>query len=49
VKDKGSAIFLHPARADFAATEGCVALARDGLLHVLSEAAAGDVVRVIAP
>lgn len=32
----GSAIFLHLARPDWAATEGCVALARDDLLAVLA-------------
>jgi L,D-peptidoglycan transpeptidase YkuD (ErfK/YbiS/YcfS/YnhG family) len=45
----GSAIFLHVARPDFGPTEGCVALACDDLLAVLSEAAPGDAVRVIAP
>jgi L,D-peptidoglycan transpeptidase YkuD (ErfK/YbiS/YcfS/YnhG family) len=33
---KGSAIFLHPARSDYAPTEGCIALALDDLRHVLS-------------
>ena len=33
---RGSAIFLHPARADYAPTEGCIALALDDLRHVLS-------------
>jgi L,D-peptidoglycan transpeptidase YkuD (ErfK/YbiS/YcfS/YnhG family) len=32
----GSAIFLHPARADYPPTEGCIALALDDLRHVLS-------------
>lgn len=32
---RGSAIFLHVARPDFAPTEGCVALARTDLLEVL--------------
>jgi L,D-peptidoglycan transpeptidase YkuD (ErfK/YbiS/YcfS/YnhG family) len=31
----GSAVFLHVARADFAPTEGCVALALDDLLRLL--------------
>ncbi len=43
----GSAIFLHVARPRYAPTEGCVALARDDLLAVLSEAAPGDAVRVV--
>ena len=38
----GSAIFLHVARPDYAATEGCVALAHADLLRVLAEAAPGD-------
>ena len=32
---KGSAIFIHIAYPDYAPTEGCVALARDGLLEAL--------------
>ena len=35
-KGRGSAIFLHVARTDYAPTEGCVALARDDLLRVLA-------------
>ena len=35
VPGRGSAIFLHVARPDFAPTEGCVALARQDLLFVL--------------
>jgi L,D-peptidoglycan transpeptidase YkuD (ErfK/YbiS/YcfS/YnhG family) len=38
VPGAGSAIFLHVARADFAPTEGCVALALADLFAVLSEA-----------
>jgi L,D-peptidoglycan transpeptidase YkuD (ErfK/YbiS/YcfS/YnhG family) len=33
---RGSAIFLHVAREDFAPTEGCVALAMDDLIRVLA-------------
>lgn len=33
---RGSAIFLHIARADFAPTDGCVALAPDDLWRVLA-------------
>ncbi len=36
VRCRGSAIFLHVARGDFSATEGCVALAPDDLLRVLA-------------
>lgn len=35
VRGRGSAIFLHVARPDFAPTEGCVALALPDLLFVL--------------
>jgi L,D-peptidoglycan transpeptidase YkuD (ErfK/YbiS/YcfS/YnhG family) len=34
--DRGSAIFLHVARDDYAPTEGCVALAPDHLRRVLA-------------
>jgi L,D-peptidoglycan transpeptidase YkuD (ErfK/YbiS/YcfS/YnhG family) len=37
VKRRGSAIFLHVARADYAPTEGCVALALPDLLRLLAE------------
>ncbi len=36
VRGRGSAIFLHVARPDFAPTEGCVAVARPDLLAVLA-------------
>ena len=36
VRHRGSAIFLHVARPDFAPTEGCVALARPDLLAALA-------------
>ena len=38
VAGRGSAIFLHLARDDFAPTEGCIALARVDLLGLLAEA-----------
>jgi L,D-peptidoglycan transpeptidase YkuD (ErfK/YbiS/YcfS/YnhG family) len=38
IPGRGSAIFLHVARADYAATEGCVALAPGDLLEVLADA-----------
>lgn len=47
VPGRGSAIFLHVARDDYGGTEGCVALATPDLLHLLAEAAPGDVVRVL--
>lgn len=36
VRGRGSAIFLHVARPDYAPTLGCVALALPDLLHVLA-------------
>ena len=48
VAGRGSAIFLHMARADFAPTEGCVALALVDLLTVLREADSGSHVIVEA-
>jgi L,D-peptidoglycan transpeptidase YkuD (ErfK/YbiS/YcfS/YnhG family)/DNA-binding Lrp family transcriptional regulator len=42
----GSAIFLHVARADYAPTAGCVALARDDLLAVLRQADEGAVLEI---
>jgi L,D-peptidoglycan transpeptidase YkuD (ErfK/YbiS/YcfS/YnhG family) len=38
---KGSAIFLHIAAADYAGTEGCVALTQEDLLEVLASCASG--------
>jgi L,D-peptidoglycan transpeptidase YkuD (ErfK/YbiS/YcfS/YnhG family) len=38
----GSAVFLHLARADYAPTQGCIALARPDLLAVLATAGLGD-------
>jgi L,D-peptidoglycan transpeptidase YkuD (ErfK/YbiS/YcfS/YnhG family) len=42
----GSAIFLHVAAADFAPTEGCIALARNDLQHVLAAGLTDIVVRL---
>ena len=38
IPGKGSAIFLHVATADYASTEGCVALRKEDLLSVLKVA-----------
>ncbi|MEI9996164.1 MAG: L,D-transpeptidase family protein [Rhizomicrobium sp.] len=46
VAGAGSAIFLHVARADYGATEGCIALVRDDLLAVLARLAPGDTLSV---
>ena len=48
VAGRGSAIFLHAARQDYAGTEGCVALAAQDLLAVLGTARPGDCVRVLS-
>jgi len=46
VPGKGSAIFLHLARDDYAPTAGCVALAKDDLLAALEQLAPGDRLRI---
>jgi L,D-peptidoglycan transpeptidase YkuD (ErfK/YbiS/YcfS/YnhG family) len=48
VPGRGSAIFLHLARAGYGPTEGCVALAHDDLIAVLAEADGASLV-VIEP
>jgi L,D-peptidoglycan transpeptidase YkuD (ErfK/YbiS/YcfS/YnhG family) len=35
IRGRGSAIFLHIARPDYAPTEGCVALAREHMMRLL--------------
>lgn len=37
IRGRGSAIFMHVARPGFEPTEGCIALRRADLLHVLAE------------
>lgn len=49
VPGRGSAIFLHLARPDYAATAGCVAVARTDLLAMLREVGAGGWLRIGAP
>jgi L,D-peptidoglycan transpeptidase YkuD (ErfK/YbiS/YcfS/YnhG family) len=44
---RGSAIFLHAARSDFSATEGCVALAIDELVRLIGLAVPGDAVEIL--
>jgi L,D-peptidoglycan transpeptidase YkuD (ErfK/YbiS/YcfS/YnhG family) len=46
VPGKGSAIFLHLARPDFAPTQGCVALAEGDALAALAQLREGDVIRI---
>jgi len=43
----GSAIFLHVASAEFAPTEGCVALALPDLQAVVAEMKPGDGIRIL--
>ena len=45
----GSAIFLHCATADFAPTEGCIALARETLIGLLPRLMPDTALRVLAP
>ena len=45
---KGSAIFLHIARAGYLPTEGCVALAEADLRAVLARLGAGSVIEIRA-
>lgn len=47
VPGRGSAIFLHLARENYEATEGCVALARPDLLQVLRAVTLESAVKVI--
>jgi len=46
---KGSAIFLHVAKPDFAPTEGCVAMAEETLRQLLSDVRPGDRLMVCRP
>jgi L,D-peptidoglycan transpeptidase YkuD (ErfK/YbiS/YcfS/YnhG family) len=46
VAGMGSAIFLHLARPDYAATHGCVAVRREDLDALLRMARPGDAVEI---
>lgn len=48
IPGKGSAIFLHLARPDYAPTEGCVACALPDLLALLKAAKPGDALEIVA-
>lgn len=48
VPGKGSAIFMHLARPDYAPTEGCVALARADFLRLLKVCDSGAIMRIEA-
>ena len=43
---RGSAIFLHVARPDFAATEGCITVARDVLVGLLKVIGPGSMITI---
>jgi len=49
IPDKGSAVFLHVAQADFAPTEGCVAFAKTDLDKILARLGETDsvVIRLV--
>ncbi len=49
VATKGSAIFLHIAKPDYAPTEGCIALAREDLSRLLADCGPGDRIKVDLP
>jgi len=46
VAGRGSAIFLHVAATDYAPTEGCVALARDDLLTIVTGCRTDEVIDI---
>jgi L,D-peptidoglycan transpeptidase YkuD (ErfK/YbiS/YcfS/YnhG family) len=48
VPGKGSAIFLHVARPDFAGTEGCIAVAREVLVTLLGLLGPGSAITIKA-
>jgi L,D-peptidoglycan transpeptidase YkuD (ErfK/YbiS/YcfS/YnhG family) len=48
IPGKGSAIFLHLAAADYAPTQGCVAVARDDLLELLAAVGPDTVIEIRA-
>jgi L,D-peptidoglycan transpeptidase YkuD (ErfK/YbiS/YcfS/YnhG family) len=47
VPGKGSAIFLHIARADYSPTEGCIACAQEDLLALIAAAKLGDALEIV--
>jgi L,D-peptidoglycan transpeptidase YkuD (ErfK/YbiS/YcfS/YnhG family) len=47
VAGKGSAIFLHLAKADYSPTAGCVALTESDLRAALAQLAPGDRIRIV--
>lgn len=47
VPGKGSAIFLHLAKPDYAHTHGCVALNQDDALAALKQLRVGDTIQIV--
>lgn len=47
VPGRGSAVFFHLARSDFAPTEGCVAVTRPDMLAILKECGPESVMEVV--
>jgi L,D-peptidoglycan transpeptidase YkuD (ErfK/YbiS/YcfS/YnhG family) len=48
IPGKGSAVFMHVARPDYAATEGCIALSLRDLEAVLARCGPGDCIHIHA-
>ncbi len=46
VPGRGSAVFVHVGRPDYAPTEGCVAFGIDDMLHILARLNPGDAIRI---
>jgi L,D-peptidoglycan transpeptidase YkuD (ErfK/YbiS/YcfS/YnhG family) len=49
VPGKGSAIFLHVARPDFSATEGCIAVRREVLIRLIPLLGPGSRITISPP
>jgi L,D-peptidoglycan transpeptidase YkuD (ErfK/YbiS/YcfS/YnhG family) len=48
IAGKGSAIFIHIARENFAGTEGCVAFTREDLMWIVERLGGGDEIEIVA-
>ncbi len=47
ISGRGSAIFIHLMREDYAPTEGCIAFAREDLLAIVAALAPGSTIEVV--
>jgi L,D-peptidoglycan transpeptidase YkuD (ErfK/YbiS/YcfS/YnhG family) len=47
IKNKGSAIFLHVAKANYKPTAGCIALKKEDLMHLLSVIKKDNKIKII--